>query len=81
MDKLKLGRGLSRKRKNILGGNFNVVENDRFTIMLKPGTSVMYRLKKHVVATEAAVQGPSLLGGGSAEEGAPGQGQAQGHPH
>ena len=26
---LKAGKGLSRKRKNILGGNFNFVDNDR----------------------------------------------------
>ena len=30
MDKLRTGKGLSKKRKNIIGGNFNVVENDRY---------------------------------------------------
>ena len=29
MDKLRSGKGLSKKRKNLIGGNFNVVENDR----------------------------------------------------
>ena len=29
MDKLRTGKGLSKKRKNLIGGNFNVVENDR----------------------------------------------------
>ena len=29
LDKLRTGKGLSKKRKNIIGGNFNVVENDR----------------------------------------------------
>ena len=30
LDKLRTGKGLSKKRKNIIGGNFNVVENDRY---------------------------------------------------
>ena len=30
MDKLRTGKGLSKKRKNIIGGNFNVVEHDRY---------------------------------------------------
>merc|ERR1712223_645970 len=29
LDKLRTGKGLSKKRKNLIGGNFNVVENDR----------------------------------------------------
>ena len=30
LDKLRTGKGLSKKRKNIIGGNFNVVEHDRY---------------------------------------------------
>ena len=58
LEKLKGAKGLSKRRKNILGGNFNFVEND---LDRKPGREEQIRKEKMIKETFLSYSGDFKL--------------------